>query len=285
MFGELINEVKISVLLHTKSPLTIRSNKSKLIEPAVFDMQCIKSRYQGKDTVIIPGSTLKGVLRSRYEKISGLFGEKCCNIFDKYERCGKPKDWDKRPYKEQGAYVYKNMCPACKLFGSLDMASRIYIPDTYPEGECVMGGRKGVAINRITGASHKSALYDFEVVEEGKFRAIIRLKNYELYQMALVLFVLKDLDEGYVSLGASSTRGNGRMEIQEMDICFREYRQSVTGLRGVTGIQEIPLNEKYNINYNWELPFFGEMCLQGISIDEMIENCKDIDIKKDIRRG
>ena len=83
MFGKLINEAKISVLLHTKSPLTIRSNKSKLIEPSLFDMECIKSRYQGKDTVIIPGSTLKGVLRNRYEKISALFGKECCNIFDK----------------------------------------------------------------------------------------------------------------------------------------------------------------------------------------------------------
>lgn len=284
MFGKLINEAKISVLLHTKSPLTIRSNKSKLIEPSLFDMECIKSRYQGKDTVIIPGSALKGVLRNRYEKISALFGKECCNIFDKNNPCKKPYDWDEKPYEEQGAYAYKNMCPACRLFGSLDMASRIYIPDTYPEGECILGGRKGVAINRITGASHPSALYDFEVVEEGKFRVIIRLKNYELYQMALLLFILKDLDEGYVSLGASSTRGNGRMEIQEMDICFREYRQSVTGWRGATGIQEIPLNEKYNINYDWELPFFGEMGLQGISIEEMIENCEDIDIKKDIRR-
>lgn len=283
MFGELINEIKISVLLHTISPLTIRSSKGKLIDPALFDMQCIKSRYQGKDTVIIPGSTLKGVFRSRYEKISAVFGKECCNIFDNGSRCKRPGDWDKRPYKEQGEYVYKNMCPACKLFGSLDIASRIYISDTYPEGECILGGRKGVAINRITGASHPGALYDFEVVEEGKFRVTIVLKNYELYQMALLMFVLKDLDEGYVSLGASSTRGNGRMEIQELDICFREYRQSVKGWRGATSIQEVPLNEKYRINYDWELPFFGEIKLQGISIDEMIENCKDIDIKRDIR--
>lgn len=279
MFRELKNEAKISVVLHTKSPLSIRSAEGKLMEPTACDMQCIKSRYQGKNTVIIPGSSLKGVIRSRYEKIAHLFGSDCCNILDRNKCCHKPEDWNKIPYEEQGRYVYQSMCPACKLFGSTEIASRIYIADAYPIGECVIGERTGVGINRITGAAQKGALYDFEVVEEGSFLVNITLKNYELYQMALLMFVLKDLDEGYVSLGAATTRGNGRMEVVKLDICFREYRKGIKGWRGAADAQEVALDKKYNIEYEWKLPFFGEMKLLDITLDEMIDICKEIDIK------
>lgn len=281
MFRELKNEAKLSFLLHTRSPLTIRSAQGKLLDPTLLDMQCVKSRYHGKDTVIIPGSSLKGVIRSRYEKIISLFGGECCDIFNNKSRCNKKiKGRKDRPYEEQGRYVYQYVCPACKLFGSLNIASRIYIADAYPSGDCILGERTGVGINRITGAAQKGALYDFEVVEDGTFQVEITLKNYELYQMVLLLYVLKDLDEGYVSLGAASTRGNGRMEVQKLDICFRDYRKDVTGWKGEADPQEIPLHQKYHVQYEWKVPFFGEMALQDINIDEMITNCSGVDVQK-----
>lgn len=284
MLRELKNEAKISVILHTKSSLTIRSAQTKVMDPTLLDMQCIKSRYKGKDTVIIPGSSLKGVIRSRYEKIVNLFGGECCDIFDSRQCCHRPKDWEKKPYEEQGEFVYQNMCHACQLFGSLSIASRINITDAYPISECIMGERAGVGINRITGAAQNGALYDFEVVEDGSFLVEMTLKNYELYQMALLMFVLEDLDKGYISLGAASTRGNGRMEIQKLDIYLREYRKNVKSWRGAIDKQEILLNEKYGMDYEWKLPFYGEIKLQDIKLDEMIENCKSINIQNKVRR-
>lgn len=280
MFRELKNEAKLSVLLHTRSPLTIRSAQGKLLDPTLLDMQCLKSRYHGKDTVIIPGSSLKGVIRNRYEKIVGLFGGECCDIFNDKSRCNdKIKGKKNKSYEEQGKYVYQYVCPACKLFGSLNIASRIYIADAYPVGDCVLGERTGVGINRITGAAQSGSLYDFEVVEEGTFQAEITLKNYELYQMKLLLYVLKDLHEGYVSLGAATTRGNGRMEVQKLDICFRDYRKDIKGWKGAIDTQEIPLHQKYHIEYEWRVPFFGEMALQNLDIDEMITNCSAVDVQ------
>lgn len=115
--------------------------------------------------------------------------------------------------REKREYVCKNLCPGCQLFGSKIMASKIFIADAYPIGDYVLGERTGVGINRITGAAQHKALYDFETVEEGTFQVGITLKNYELYQMALLMYVLKDLDDGYVTLGAASTRGNGLMGV------------------------------------------------------------------------
>jgi len=280
MFRELKNEAKMEVLLHTKSPLTIRSAQGKILDPTLLDMQCVKSRYQGRDTVVIPGSSLKGVIRNRYENIVTLFGGSHCDIFRKDSRCNaKISNKKEVSYEELGEWVYQRMCPACQLFGSLNIASRIYIADAYPEGECILGERTGVGINRITGAAQTHAFYDFEVVEDGVFRVEITLKNYELYQMALLFYVLKDLDEGYVSLGAATTRGNGRMEIQKLSISLREYRKDVNGWKGAIDAQEIPLHQKYQREYEWKVPFYGEMTLREISIDEMLENCSNVDIK------
>ncbi len=280
MLRELKNEAKITLLLHTKSPLTIRSKQTKRLNPTMLDMSCVKSRYQGKDTVIIPGSSLKGVIRSRYEKIAGILGGKCCILFQDDKKCNNtPKNWDKMLYREKREYVCKNLCPACQLFGSKIMASKIFIADAYPIGDYVLGERTGVGINRITGAAQHKALYDFETVEEGTFQVGITLKNYELYQMALLMYVLKDLDDGYVTLGAASTRGNGLMGVEKMEICLREYRKGIQGWRGAIDGQEIPLGQKYNISYNWNGLFFGELRLPVLSLDEMIDNCKCIDIQ------
>lgn len=282
MFRELINEANLSFLLHTKSPLMIKSAQGKLLDPTLPDMQCIKSRYQGKDTIIIPGSSLKGVIRSRYEKIIDLFGGKCCDIFNRENCCKKPKDVLKKIYQDRGKYVYQNVCPACQLFGSTEIASRISIADSYPVGEYRIGERAGVGINRITGAAQKGALYDYEVVEEGNFQVKIILKNYEIYQLVLLLYVLKDLNEGYVSLGAATTRGNGRMEVQELKIYFREYRKDVNGMKDAIGEQEILPDQKYHFEYKWDLPFYGEMILQDITVDDMISICKKIDIQSKV---
>lgn len=281
MFRELKNEAKILLVLKTRSPLSIRIGEQKSINPMLPDMQCVKSRYQGKDTVIIPGSSLKGVIRSRYEKLVGLFGVTCCNPFDKNSSCRRKKGTTPEP---RGKAIYQRMCPACKLFGSVAIASRIYIADAYPVGEIVMGERTGVGINRITGGAQPGAIYDFEVVEEGSFQVNITLKNYELYQLILLLYVLKDLDEGYVVLGGATTRGNGRMEVRDIRIQFHEYRKAVAGLKDAMGSQEIIFSEKYHFQYEWKQPFYGEAELENITLDEILEECASIDIECEINR-
>ena len=75
------------------------------------------------------------------------------------------------------------------------------------------------------------------------------------------------------------------MEIQKLDIYLREYRKNVKSWRGAIDKQEILLNEKYWMDYEWKLPFYGEIKLQDIKLDEMIENCKSINIQDKVRRN
>ena len=123
------------------------------------------------------------------------------------------------------------------------------------------------------------------MVEEATFQVEITLKNYELYQIALLMYVLKDLDEGYVSLGSATTRGNGRMEVTRLDIALREYRKDVKGWKGAVDPQEIRINSSYCTDYNWNVPFYGEIKLQDITIDEMIDNFTVLNIQEKVRSG
>lgn len=276
MFKELCNEVKLTFLLYTKSPLSIQTQKKNVMEPALPDMQCIRSRYQGEDTVIIPGSSLKGVIRSRYEQIASLFGGTCCNVVDRLNACREPKSM---PEKNRGKAVYDGLCPACKLFGSTAIGARLRIADAYPVKEVVIGERTGVGINRITGAAQRGALYQYEVVEEGTFAVEIFLKNYELYQLVLLLHVLNDMNDGYVSLGSATSRGNGQLEVQKLCITFREYRKKITGLKGIDG-EEVLLNSgTFPVNYSW-MGFYGESVFQDVSLIEFIKELDQVKIKE-----
>jgi len=281
MFKELSNEAKLSFVLHTKSPLSIRNQKTNVMDPTLPDMQCMRSRYHGMDTVIIPGSSLKGVIRSRYEKIVNLFEGKCCNVVDRYDACKVSEQFS---YEERGKKVYEKVCPACQLFGSTSIGARIRFTDAYPMSSPVIGERNGVGINRITGAAQRGALYDFEVVEEGSFHVEIFLQNYELYQLVLLLYVLKDLDEGYVTVGGATTRGNGRLELTDFDIEFREYRKNVNCLKDIKGETAFENNERYSFNFNWEPLFYGKVNLK-VTLDELINELKTVDVRGKVQNN
>lgn len=284
MFGKLINEAALTLWLYTESPLSIRSAQGKLLDPRLPDMQCIKSSRNGRDTVIIPGSSLKGVLRSRYEKCVRLLGGDCCDILNPQKSCKRPEDWKEQKYEKQGRYVYERLCPACRLFGSGAIASRISIADAYPVEDgsaCLhLGFRTGTAINRITGGVQKGALYEYEVVEEGTFLVHITLKNYELYQMKLLLLVLRDMDDGFVTLGAGATSGNGRMRTEKLEICLREYRQEAKGWKGALEEDEIPLEPAVDEGYDWSEAYFGSARLSETTVYGMLDRLAGICIEK-----
>jgi hypothetical protein len=64
------------------------------------------------------------------------------------------------------------------------------------------------------GSAKGGALFDQEAVVQGRFDGEIHLRNVQLYQLALVLLVLRDLRDGWISLGSSTTRGGGRLTAQ-----------------------------------------------------------------------
>jgi len=271
MFKDLRNEAKITFNMKLDSPLSIRSSKEGGIDPTLPDMQCIRTYKNGKYTVFIPGSSIKGVIRSRCEKIINFLGGSTCNIVNRSNACSVGND------NLTGEKVYKKMCPACKMFGSGSLGGRVKFKDAYPLGETKIGQRNGVGINRITGAAQGGVFYDFEVVEDGTFEVVITMTNYELYQLKLLLFVISDINDGYVAFGSGSTRGNGKMKIESLNIIFRDYRKDTKTLTGF-----------YDYDVVEGIGFIREMYYNKGSIenfDDAMNLLHRVDIEKALKGG
>ena len=279
MFKQLVNEAYLTFHFHTESPLAIKSGENTELDPTAPKMLCMRTRSGDgiKGTVFIPGSSLKGVIRSRIELIAKAMASPCCNVVDRKNPCSdvKPPDTGDR-----GVFVYRRMCPACRMFGSTSIGSRVRFVDAYPaeDKKPVIGKRDGVGINRITGAAQQNVKFDIEVVEDATFKVEIFLRNYELYQLKLLLYALRDLHTGYANLGGGGSRGFGRMSVTPVSATFRDYRPGAKTLKGFRDVTD----EAGDLSYQDDI-FCHEATL-GVdklaNLDAFIHLLDSVDVRK-----
>ncbi|GAB4304463.1 MAG: RAMP superfamily CRISPR-associated protein [Oscillatoriaceae cyanobacterium] len=99
---------------------------SDLSSSKTKNLPLIKTAVERDNRLIIPGSSLKGVVRSAYEAIT----QSCLcktqadknKIPDGYRECNNKKDHKKDSKKD-------NLCPACQVFGALNWQGLIHFPD------------------------------------------------------------------------------------------------------------------------------------------------------------
>ena len=213
----------------------------------------VTTMRNGQKEVYLPGSSLKGVIRSHSEKICRtLQAQSVCEPFnpEKKEIPDKNKpfiscsQYFKNPKntKANNSYAhYKASCPACRMFGSLKFKGRCFIDDAYAVGEAPRPHiRDGVGIDRFKGSAKVGAKYDFEVITEGTFATEIHLVNFEMWQLELLLFTLRDLASGHVRIGMATSRGLGKIKVQITNV---EYHQ-VGETPGTRAIKDISALEK-----------------------------------------
>ncbi|MDQ3274279.1 MAG: RAMP superfamily CRISPR-associated protein [Actinomycetota bacterium] len=143
----------------------------------------------------VPGSSLKGVLRSRVEYLCRVLGHPACEDAD----CGT--------------------CQPCLLFGwsprgggDVRMGARaaVAIPDAVIHGAGEPDVRTHVALDRVTGGARPALLYAQQVVVTGRFRLRVEpLRTITEAERALLRVCVADLDDGLVGIGAATTRGLG----------------------------------------------------------------------------
>lgn len=213
MFRILKNECIITFDLKAVSPLCIRSGENIELDPSLPDSQFIRSYHDGEYQVVIPGSSIKGVFRSRAEKMlkgsCNIFGDSCA------KKIGKKLSIDEK---------YMLSCPACRMFGNTIVKSRIEFKDAFPDKNTVkLSTRRNVGIDRVTGSSKKGALFESEVLEQGTFKVEITAKNFFLWQMKVMLQIIDDINDGYVAFGGVTSRGFGKMRIDNAGVLIREY--------------------------------------------------------------
>ncbi|WP_437635840.1 RAMP superfamily CRISPR-associated protein [Sorangium sp. So ce854] len=225
MFRKSYNRAILGVRVETVTPLLIRAGDVGL-DPTAADLSCVRTRHavHGR-TVYIPGSSLKGVIRSAAEaSVRGeTFGESrgACNPLDHKNECNAHTNSE----QVATARIHKDQCLACRLFGSLAIKGRAAVRDLFPwlergDEAARPGGtnhhranqveqRHGVAIDRILG-SVKHGPFDQELVPAGvSFWGEIALENYQVWQLGLLVRALDEISEGFAQLGSSKSRGLG----------------------------------------------------------------------------
>ncbi|MCG3144836.1 MAG: hypothetical protein HONDAALG_02309 [Gammaproteobacteria bacterium] len=208
MHKKLLNEATFHLTIAAEGPLLVKLGTEGW-DPTVPDMQFIRTRHARLgETIFIPGSSLKGTLRSYSEKIARTLDVYCCDPFHKTDSCSKSLEGLAR--ESNATAIYDQSCVACKLYGSTNLAGRAAFADAYPTVDLKshLTKRTAVAIDRVLG-SVAVGPFDFEALTEGEFATTIRLRNFELWQLGLLGLAVRDLCLGRVRVGYGKSRGFG----------------------------------------------------------------------------
>jgi CRISPR/Cas system CSM-associated protein Csm3 (group 7 of RAMP superfamily) len=232
-----LNEFTLSFAIRPQGPLLIKSGQESGADPTLLDMNFVRTHHAaiGDRTVYLPGSSLKGTLRSYAEKIARTLSEGqqpkepppfCCNPLGNSNKLGAADYFcgsflEKRSATEKHALA----CPICRTFGHTSQASHVRLSDAYPlnpnkpddraiwEQANQTDERDGVAIDRVSGAVAVGP-FNLEVVTQGAFYGSLTLHNFQLWQIGLLAIVLRDLSQGRVPIGFAKSRGLGRVSVE-----------------------------------------------------------------------
>ncbi len=229
-----LNHAVLRLRLKPKEPILVKSGvTSPLAEVDDSPIMSVIRDENGKEQFIpiIPGTSLKGVLRSHFERLARtisvdavceVFKQNCCASFYKTAIKNVPEGGLKKKEEEantptRAALAYHYSCPSCKTFGSLIFGGRMGISDACPDKEHMPDSlgevRDGVGIDRVTGGACRGAKFQYQVVVGGEYLTEISITNFELWQLALWGIFISDSQAGLISVGSGSSRGFGKIEI------------------------------------------------------------------------
>lgn len=222
-----LNQATLELDLSPRSGFLIKAGEKgqNLLAPQRSDMGPLRTRVtrgagetaRAEETVFIPGSSLKGVLRSAGERaLRSLSEDWACDPHDHRSACQRgPRD-----PKASSAERHAEQCLACRVFGSQQAAGRLLIADALPSSERAWTNanqtslRSGVSIDRRTGGPAGGKLFESEIVSAGSFRARMTLENFQLWQLALLGMLMEDIDAGELHIGSGRTRGLGAFNLR-----------------------------------------------------------------------
>jgi CRISPR/Cas system CSM-associated protein Csm3 (group 7 of RAMP superfamily) len=235
-----------------------------------FDHAPLLAAYQRGSDPILPGSSLRGVLRSQAERIARTLATYAAWGDDKrtnderkqkfYTICpacnpltAKTSDAvascnsfiktltseERRTLEETGAE--EKLCLACRLFGSTWNGSRLRVEDAYLlPGTGEQKVMDFLAIDRFTGGGLDGAKFDAVVLWKPHFRTRLFLENPEGWELGWLALTLRDLHEGLATVGFGAAKGFGRMSIHSPAITI--------GILHPTDFPSLPAPEQVSQN-------------------------------------
>lgn len=256
MLKRIINHATVALTITPIDPMLIKSGQATV---GGVDMSFVRTYSRGSENPepFIPGSSLKGVIRSYAEKICRSLRtapvpvclpyvkpEDAVNGQRDQASCGLRLtkylgDNDLRTIPT--ADIYRLSCPACRLFGSHQFIGRLETSDGYlteefkQSGKPVLEIRDGVAIDRLTGGPAGGAKYDLEVLTKGEFSTRIDIRNFERWQLGLLGLVIRDMTDGLIRIGMGKSRGLGRIQATVGHFEVAAFGRPLEALNGIDG--------------------------------------------------
>lgn len=227
-FSTFDNRYLISAIMRLEKPMHVGRGIS--LEPIGTDLPVAIDQQRNP---FIPGSSVKGVLRSEIERIlrtleaqqKKIEGNKI-SVCDVSEPCPKMEKEERRDLisrctpEEFAQEIFSRLCTVCGLFGCGDLASHVMIKDMSLCSEKTRTEiRDGVSIDRDTGTARQGQLFNFEIVPVGTeftFEAV--LENVKDWQVGLFGIVLKLWERGEIAVGGKTSIGMGFGILKDMSI-------------------------------------------------------------------
>lgn len=239
MFDTFQNRLTVDGYLVAESALRVGTGRAGALTgtelPVIRDV---------RERPFVPGSALKGVLRSHLEAVArGMapagadWREIACDPTDKDHPCLDVAEANRLKVKYQGKNAQlseklrRHLCLLCRTFGSPWWASPVRVRDLPVVADEWFGQfevRDGVAIDRDKGTAADKKLYNYEVVPAGtRFELHIEAENLETWQCGLLWLGLHALGRGDVALGGFTSRGLGWVRLEKAQIFLIEGSQAM----------------------------------------------------------
>ncbi|WP_018084485.1 type III CRISPR-associated RAMP protein Csx7 [Desulfurispora thermophila] len=241
LYDQFYNRYIITGRLRALTALHIGAPQDSL-EIGAVDARVVKN---AAGQPFIPGSSFKGVWRSFTEQVlRALLGEdKVCLITGQGQRCVDRevernnekvniikylKDSYGDNFEELAREIYRQSCPACRLFGHTHLAGKVQVADlpVLPETWCGHYDlRTGVGIERDSLTKADKVLYDLEAVPAGTCFALeVVMENLTDQELEHALYGLLAWQRGELALGGRTSRGMGRVVLEDVAVRRIERR-------------------------------------------------------------
>lgn len=210
-----------------------------------FDHAPLLVRWGEWKSPVLTGAGLRGVLRSHAERLARTLvtlqapGKedflRCCPACDPNVRDGDKEK--KLPLESCDSLLKKAgipgsdedsadlLCLTCRLFGSPRLGSRLIVEDapyqpTEKQSGPVLKMLDFLAIDRFTGGGAEGAKFDALALWRPAFALRLHLENPEPWELGWLWLVLRDLSEGWLTVGFGDAKGFGRVKLTDWTATF-----------------------------------------------------------------
>lgn len=199
---------------------------------------------------VLAGAGLRGVLRSQAERIArtlvtldnpyqegkeaeNWFLQNCPACDPNARRSPKMPEGELPPSLEScdSLLLYQagkggnewvksdEVCLACRLFGSTRWGSRLLVEDApFTGGQPTFKMLDFLAVDRFTGGGAEKLKFDALALWRPAFTMRLHLDNPEPWELGWLALVLRDLADGWLSVGYAAAKGFGRVKLTDWKV-------------------------------------------------------------------